>query len=408
MSGTGVVNRLVLVPARDAYDMTRWGAAAANYRRAFGEVIFARDPYAIALDEFERVTVVDPDFWPGDVMAYLRQQAPRIKVEVIFAPTPEVLAEILNARAFFASSYQVAPEQVPQPTPNPELTGLWPRGVCLIGLHGRADGELQDADFSVYDTARIEAAKLTSHATEQSVSRLLEINPRMFIMVRAISGFSDLNGQPRRISPEDFAGSTIPDLARLVDGRRVWDIEIHNEPNLTQEGLGGSWNNGREFADWWLKARDVLRQTFPFARFGFPGLSNGFGVPGVRYDGDQFLNEAEAAVREADWIGIHSYWVVGGMTDPNQGFEYLRYRGRYPDKLLYITEFNTATYAKNDQAQQYAQYYAMLRHEAGLGAAFSYVVSTSYLDESHKFAWRGEDGSDVGIAAVIGARNYVG
>jgi hypothetical protein len=408
MSGTDFINHLVLLPARDAYDMSRWGAAAANFSQTFSGVVYARDPYAVPLDEFERITIVNPDFWPADVMAYIKQQAPRVQAEVIFAPTAEVLGQILAARAFYGQRVALPQEAEAQAQASASFGELWPRGVCLIGLHGRADGELQEADFGVFASGRIEAAKLTSHATSLSVQRLLGINPRMFIMVRAIASF-DSGGQPRRISADEFADITIGDLARTVDGQRVNDIEIHNEPNLTQEGLGGSWNNGLEFAEWWLRVRDRYRQVFPFARFGFPGLSPGFGVPGVRYDSDRFLDEAHAAALEADWIGVHSYWVVERqMTDPNTGFQYLRFRARFPGKLLYITEFGTAILSKTDQAQQYAQYYAMLRHEPGLGAAFSYIVSTSNSEQSPKWAWRSEDGADLGIAPVIGARTYVG
>jgi hypothetical protein len=406
MSGTGFINHLVLLPARDAYDMSRWGAAAANFSQTFSGVVYSRDPYALDLTEFERITVVNPDFWPADVMAFIKQHAPRIQVEVIFAPTADVLGQILAARAFYGQRVALPSEQEAQSSAS--FADQWPRGVCLIGLHGRADGELQDPDFGIFETGRIEAAKLTSHATAYSVGRLLSINPRMYIMVRAIASF-DISGQPRRISPDEFADSTIGDLTRTVDGQRVRDIEIHNEPNLTQEGLGGSWNNGHEFADWWLRVRDRYRQAFPFARFGFPGLSPGFGVPGIRYDADRFLDEASAAAAEADWLGVHSYWVSAfQMSDPNVGFQYLRYRSRYPSKLLYVTEFGTALLSKHDQAQQYAQYYAMLRHEAGLGAAFAYIVSTSNSEQSPKWAWRSEDGTDLGIAPVIGARTYVG
>jgi hypothetical protein len=408
MQGTGFINHLVLLPARDAYDMSLWGASAANFSRTFSGVVYGRDPYALDLAEFERVTVVNPDFWPGDVMAYLRQHAPRIQIEVLFAPTAAVLGQILAARAFYGQRVALPEEVASQQQQVATFADSWPRGVCLIGLHGRGDGELHEADFNVFAQGRIEACKLTSHATGFSVQRLLSINPRMYFMVRSIASF-DNGGQPRRISANEFADATIGDLARTVDGQRVRDIEIHNEPNLVIEGLGGSWNNGREFGDWWLAVRDRYRQAFPSARFGFPGLSPGGDVPGVRYDSERFLNEAAFAVQEADWVGVHSYWVVARhMTDPNIGFQYLRYRARYPGKLLYITEFGAPLTSKTDQAQQYAQYYAMLRHEPGVGAAFSYIVSTSNSEQAPKWSWRAEDGKDLGIAPVIGARTYVG
>ena len=105
---------------------------------------------------------------------------------------------------------------------------------------------------------------------------------------------------------------------------------------------------------------------------------------------------------------MHAYWVnEREVTDEREGFGFTRYRERFPESLLFVTEFGNPAQPKTVVAEQYARYYGALRHFPGLGAAFSYVVSTSNPVESPRWAWRDEGGRDVGIAAVVGERKYV-
>jgi hypothetical protein len=107
-------------------------------------------------------------------------------------------------------------------------------------------------------------------------------------------------------------------------------------------------------------------------------------------------------------VGVHAYWVnEREITDDREGFGFTLYRQRFPEKLLFITEFGNPAQPKPVVAEQYARYYGALRRAPGLGAAFAYVVSTSNPAESALWAWRDEAGQDLGLAAEVGRRRYI-
>lgn len=298
------------------------------------------------------------------------------------------------------------PRDILDPTPflglptQPPPVYPWPRSVCLAGLHGRADGPLQDADLTVVRLARIEAVKLMSTARPENVDALRAIQPDMFILVRLMASF-----QQRVVRPADFVSWLEYDLRQFY-ARGVRYFELHNEPNILGEGWTYSWQNGREFNTWFLDAFHRFKQLFPEALFGYPGLSpDGVPAPGQRTNDVQFLNESDEAARTADWVGVHCYWQSEAeMEAPGGGRGYRAYRQRYPDKLLFITEFSNVAPGldKRLKGQQYARYYQGLRAEPGLGAAFAYVASASagFLDET----WRTENGQLTAIPGLVAAR----
>jgi hypothetical protein len=391
--------QLVLLPARNATEASTWGAAALAYASFYPDVHFSRDPWRVDWRGYRHVTIVNPGFWPDDLIVSIRQANPAIELDVISVESPDLLSTILNVRIFTGLRYG-------PPNNEPNWLELWPAGRCLIGLHGRADGELQDADHNLIQRARVEAVKLLSTATMASVERLRAWNPETFILVRAFLSF----GEERVVTPQEFFDFTVSDIARLYDNDAgMRHIEIHNEPNLRLEGFGASWQDGRQFGEWFLRVRDLYRQRFPEARFGFPGLSPGPAQEaGGRFDSAVFLAQAEFAAREADWIGVHAYWVnEREIADEREGFGFVLYRRRFPDKLLFITEFGNPQQPKPVVAEQYARYYGALRRVPGLGGAFAYVASTSNQEESPRWAWRDEAGNDLGIADVVGQRAFI-
>jgi hypothetical protein len=268
-----------------------------------------------------------------------------------------------------------------------------------VGLHGRTDGPLQKPDYGAIAAARIEAVKLLSSASPQDVGALRALNSRTFILMRMFASF-----EGRTVKAKDFATWMAGDLAPFYNnGLRYF--EVHNEPNIVPEGWTSSWNNGQEFGAWFTEVRDRLKPTFPEALFGFPGLSPGDNVPGLRMAELEFLTGADAACRTADWIGIHEYWQSDQeLNSAAGGLGYLEYRRRFPDKLLFVTEFSNPAPGvdKHLKGQQYVRLYQMLRTVPGLAAAFSFVVSASSGFGAE--TWRREDGSLTEIPAVVGAR----
>jgi hypothetical protein len=395
--------QLMLLPARTAAEASAWGSAAMEYAAAFRTVHFARDPARVEWRGYQHITVVHPSFWPADLPLVIKQANPQAIIDRIPVETPEVLRMVLNVRVYYDWRYG------PQ-TPF-DWTKLWAPGVSLIGLHGRADGNLQDADYAILERARIEAVKLTSHAGPETVQRLRSIKPDVFILLRPIVSFWKLGQPVPPITAEDFYEYTWRDVAKHYDadpGLRY--IEIHNEPNTRFEGLGGTWSNGEEFGQWFLKVMQLYRQRFPEARLGFPGLSPGKKTSAAdgRIDPQVFLADALGAAQQADWVGVHAYWTnEREMSDEVLGFNVMRYREVFPEKVLFITEFGNPVQSKAEVAAQYARYYGMLRHINGVGAAFAYIVSTPDQAESARWAWRDEAGLDVGIAGAVGERPYI-
>ena len=275
----------------------------------------------------------------------------------------------------------------------------WPPGYCLVGLHGRANGPEQAADFPLTGQARLEAVKLLSSAAGSDVDTLRAINPKLFFVVRMFASFDG-----RRVSSADFASWMAGDLAPFYS-RGIRYFEVHNEPNLVPEGWTQSWDDGQAFGAWFSDVVNRLRPVFPQAHFGFPGLSPGDAVPGLRMAALDFLTGADAACRAADWVGIHCYWMSEEeMNAPAGGLGFAEYRSRFPDKLLFITEFSNPDPNTDKQAkgQQYQRYYKMLRALPGIGAAFSFVssASTGFSAET----WRDESGMASAIPGIVGAR----
>lgn len=390
------VKQLILLPAANERDLARWGAACAGYAQAFRTVAVSSSADDALSGDWDVVFVVQPDEWPASLRTSLAvNRRPDLHVEEITAPTPEILAQVLNVRVYHDARFGEARERPAGPIVS----------SALVGLHGRGDGTMQPRDLAVVRTARIEAVKLLTLANVASVDRLLEINPNMFIMLRPFVPFSD-RGRPRNISPRQFFDAVAPDLERFFNHNNTLTyVEIHNEPNLLIDGQEGSWRNGSEFADWYLTALDLLRARFPGKLFGFPGLSPGGDMAGYRYSGSRFLDEAQFAAWSSDWIGVHCYWVSEAeMTDERHGYGWQVYRRMFPDHQLWITEFGNPNEPKNVVGDQYRRYYDTLKRVPNIGGAFAYISSISDARESRRWAWVSEDGQDVGIAPIVAQR----
>jgi len=277
----------------------------------------------------------------------------------------------------------------------------WPAGKCLIGAHGRVGGRLEDEDVEAITIARLEAVKLCLSETKEAIERLRAINPAIFLAVRLTADFS---GDP--VSADSFVSNVASDMGRLYRlGIRYF--EVHANPNLQFGGWQRSWRGGEEFSNWFSKVVKTLRDPYPEARFGFPGLSPGSALSGWRAEVDRFLDDAEEAVLLADWVGVNCYWTEStGIKSPRGGRFHEEYRLRYPNKLLFITEFSNPSASVNSRikGQQYLDFYRMLRDIPGIGVVFAYTLSA--VDGHDAMVWRSEEGGINQIPGIISDRHF--
>lgn len=110
---------------------------------------------------------------------------------------------------------------------------------------------------------------------------------------------------------ERFLAITLPLLREYVtaigNGQTIM-IAVHNEPNLVQEGWTKAWQDGAGFGSWFQVVATEYRRQFGSAKIGFPALSPGGDVPGVRLSETTFMAGAAVAIQSADWAAIHYYW----------------------------------------------------------------------------------------------------
>lgn len=302
-------------------------------------------------------------------------------------------------RGWVASNYQ---GEVTLSTTKPviTITSVVPWGKCYAGL-GMAEARVLAAqELGVIRKSKIEAFKLltTGDADEnkQNIGELRKIRPDMFIAARLF--FSVNPGHD--FSAQDFVDFVNNGITACVE-MGVEYFEVHNEPNIPEEGMDWKWTSGNAFGDWLIQVLGILRQRFPNAKFGYPGLSPKPNVPA-------FLDGSANAIAQCDWLGVHNYWTSADqppfpMTGDNAGMGWKYYRTRFPDKLLMITEFsnNSKDMADTDKGNQYAKYYQLLRQEPNLGAAFAFALNWPNQDKNRE-GWIFNN-SEAQIASLVAA-----
>jgi murein DD-endopeptidase MepM/ murein hydrolase activator NlpD len=277
----------------------------------------------------------------------------------------------------------------------------WTAGKCLIGGHGRIGGVLTKEDLGVVEEARLEAVKISMRESKETIEQLRAINPGMLLVAR-IEGTS----WSEPIQPEEFLKSIESDLGRIYR-LGVRHFEILSNPNLFSKGWSRCWKDGKEFGNWFSKLSSKLSESFPEAKLGFPGLSPGEDLVGLRMGADLFLEGAAAFAAKADWIGVNCHWTdANGLHSRNGGLLYEEYRRRFPDNLLMITEFSNPAIdvPASEKARQYHDFLQLLRNRKGIGAAFGFAISAESGYET--IVWRNGNHRDAIIPKIIGARKF--
>lgn len=288
------------------------------------------------------------------------------------------------------TNYLIFPETVASKQLPP-----WPPGKCLVGAHGRIGGTLQPRDLELIEQAKLECVAVELEEPADTIARLHTANSSMLVICRLTT---ELNRGP--VTARKFVTNVQQPMAQLYQAG-VRYFELVPNANLESEGWGRSWHAGAEFAGWFGEVFPALKDRFPEALIGYPGLSPGDAVAGRRASDLDFLEQSREAVVLADWVGVNCFWTdVAGMDRLREGRLHEEYRLRFPDKLLFVTEFGNASSAVESgiKASQYLTFYSRLRGERGIGAALAFALAAEAGYDA--LTW------DANLAGVIGTRAF--
>ncbi len=228
-------------------------------------------------------------------------------------------------------------------------------------LHGVGTGRLEPltpAEKSAIEISKVNgvlAMTLPSYfQTLDFVKAIKSIRPNICIVGRLF--FSVDNTNKTKFNPSDFVAFCKNGLDGLYS-QGVRYFQVHNEPNLEQEGFGWNWVDGREFGGWLINVLTILKVRYPEAKWGYPGLS-------PQPNTEKFWLDSKQAMDSCDWVGVHAYWQSRGTT--GWGMESLdgglHYKRLSTTKPLMITEFSNNSPNVNyaEKGAQYRDYYKLV------------------------------------------------
>ena len=265
-----------------------------------------------------------------------------------------------------------------------------------IGLHASADPAISHGEIAEFRDLRPTIIKILSFHNPADIARLAEDHPNASWIVRIFLAFGG-----RNISPRQFFNDTIENTQHIISvlsGRDVL-LELHNEPNLSMEGLGSSWTDGASFAKWWLELLALYRESLPGMRYLYPGLSPGTAVSSFKADAVQFLLQSQEAVAAADGLGLHLYWSnVYPMEWALATLDSAIYR--FPNKPIWITEAsnNKGGVSTTAKARQYIDFWQALHRRPNVEGV-TYFVASATDPAFAQEVWVGR-----GIGRLVGQR----
>jgi hypothetical protein len=277
------------------------------------------------------------------------------------------------------------------------------QGKARLGLHASADGGLASGELAAFQQARVELVKIMSSMGGEDVSALAAALPGVPFVIRAFLHFGG-----RQVSPQQFFDWTVNDVRRAVD--RLKDrqviIELHNEPNLYDEGFGVNWSNGSSYATWANTLLQLYKSAFSGYAFAFPGLSPGGDVGGIRYDSARFLAEASAAVASHDYLAVHAYWAANwpmslALETVDSAIV------KYPGKPVIVTESsnNKRTTSQEGKAGEYITFVEELKKRPSVYGVTYFIASASNPIWGWGSNGSGETWVGTSIPGIVGQRS---
>ena len=298
------------------------------------------------------------------------------------------------------------PPAEPVPAAAPAIE--WPAGKCLVGMGVAEDGlrraagqpgNVQTLGNTALFVGRVEAVKLPLTARPEDVAALRQSRSDVFILVTV----NDLVAESGE-TPAGFVSAVTPRMGPLYQaGVRYFKIDPQSVATFNVwRALFGSI---QALAQWFIEVQTLLKARFPEARLGFTVIRPPYD-PAWAADTARFLSEIDPAVQAADWVAVPCLWTNPDEREsPDHGRLYRRYRERYPDKLLFITEFGSQGVGLEAgvDPQEYLEYYRSLRPEPNVGAAFADVLLGTATPTAW---WAYADGTPGALGNVVGARRW--
>jgi uncharacterized protein YraI len=253
---------------------------------------------------------------PATTQPILRVLSFETELEVLGEPTDGWLrVRFGEIEGFVAAQYVTIIESRPEGSPvripplEEQSIGAPPNLIppLVRGVHASAGGWApNDAELKLIRANNIGAVMIVAYEAGQArraITLFRGVGVQHFV-IRAATH------TPLSADPNVFINATLPILREYQEalGGAPFIIQIHNEPNLRQEGWQSAWADGQGFTAWFLSVLSAYRQAFPTAKLGYPALSPGIDVFGVRLAETAFMAQSLEAVRAADWFAVHAYW----------------------------------------------------------------------------------------------------
>ncbi len=253
----------------------------------------------------------------------------------------------------------------------------------FIGVHGPAEpdnvAQWPSEYFSMMTAAGVNSVKVLTPGTSPAVISQLRQGGR-FVIARVFYQF-------RQAEPPEIVAQKLTHELRPAYNAGIRWFEFLNEPNVhsdaAPEGMWLMWQNGARFVQFARAVIQQLRVAFPQARWGFPGLSPGGDIPGLRYDSNRFFNEALSAGLQTvfNFICMHVYWTGGTQGEIADAAANVAAVCRsFSYRPVAVTEFSnpSVNYTKAEKGNQYAMFYALCRRlPPNFLGAYSFLLGSS-------------------------------